>query len=121
MIYQLTGTGTILRLADNASIPPDPANTDYQTYLAWLEEGNEPLLPEQAPLTWDDIRAKRDQLIRESDWTMVQDATVNQAAWAQYRQILRDLPQTYASVTPDKVVWPEPPLAAGPNTVTEIE
>jgi hypothetical protein len=52
---------------------------------------------------------------------MVQDATVNQAAWAQYRQILRDLPQTYASVTPDKVVWPEPPLAAGPNTVTEIE
>jgi hypothetical protein len=71
--------------------------------------------------TWDDIRAKRDQLIRESDWTMVQDATVNQAAWAQYRQILRDLPQTYASVTPDKVVWPEPPLAAGPNTVTEIE
>jgi hypothetical protein len=71
--------------------------------------------------TWNDIRTKRDQLIRESDWTMVQDATVNQAAWAQYRQILRDLPQTYASVTPDKVVWPEPPLAAGPNTVTEIE
>ena len=73
------------------------------------------------PLTWDDIRTKRDQLIRESDWTMVQDATVNQAAWAQYRQILRDLPQTYASVSPDKVVWPEQPLTAGPNTVTEIE
>ena len=73
------------------------------------------------PLTWSDIRTKRDQLIRESDWTMVQDATVNQAAWAQYRQILRDLPQTYASVSPDKVVWPEQPLTAGPNTVTEIE
>ena len=29
-------------------IPFDPANTDYQTYLAWLEEGNEPLPAEQA-------------------------------------------------------------------------
>lgn len=41
-MYQLTTDGTIFRLADNAFIPPDPANTDYQAYLAWLAEGNEP-------------------------------------------------------------------------------
>jgi hypothetical protein len=46
MTYQLTTGDTILRLADNASIPPDPANTDYQAYLAWCEDGN---TPEPAP------------------------------------------------------------------------
>ena len=33
----------IKRLADNAFIPFDPANTDYAEYLKWLEAGNAPL------------------------------------------------------------------------------
>ena len=47
MTYQLTTGDSILRLTDNASIPPDGGNRDYQEYLAWLEEGNE---PEPAPV-----------------------------------------------------------------------
>jgi hypothetical protein len=42
MTYQLTTSATILRTSDGAWIPPDPANTDYATYLAWLEAGNTP-------------------------------------------------------------------------------
>lgn len=51
MTYQLTQGNTILRTADNAFIPPDPANTDYQAYQAWLAEGNTPLpAPEPEPV-----------------------------------------------------------------------
>ena len=32
----------VLRVADNAFIPFDPANTSYQEYLEWLAQGNEP-------------------------------------------------------------------------------
>ena len=33
----------VLRIADSAFIPFDPANTDYQEYLRWCEQGNQPL------------------------------------------------------------------------------
>ena len=42
-MYKLTSPASVTRIADNASIPADAANTDYANYLAWVAAGNTPL------------------------------------------------------------------------------
>jgi hypothetical protein len=53
------------------------------------------------------VRADRDRRLADSDWTQVADAPVNQAAWATYRQGLRDVPAQAGF--PHEITWPEKP------------
>ena len=96
------------------SIPFDEANTDYQEYLEWAKTNTAEAVDDT--LTWDDIRETRDQILRDTDWTMTTGATVDQAQWAAYRQVIRDIPQTYKDKTPNDVVWPTQPSTKGPNS-----
>ena len=41
------------------------------------------------------MRKVRDSMLKESDWTQVEDAPVDRQAWATYRQALRDFPATW--------------------------
>ena len=66
---------------------------------------------------WAELRAARNSLLSESDWTQVQDATANPDDWTAYRQELRDLPANTAD--PFAPVWPEPPLTPGERSAAE--
>jgi len=41
------------------------------------------------------MRMIRNQLLKDSDWTQLPDATCDREAWATYRQALRDFPATW--------------------------
>lgn len=55
---------------------------------------------------WNVIRAERNKLLVESDWTQLPDAPVDAAAWATYRQALRDVT---TQANPFAIVWPQGP------------
>ena len=53
-------------------------------------------------------RATRNRLLAETDWTQMPDVTLaNKAAWAAYRQELRDI--TTQAGYPTEITWPIPP------------
>ena len=56
------------------------------------------------------LRAKRNELLAESDFSQLSDAPVDSTAWAVYRQQLRDLPSTVDSAT-GQFTWPTKPNA----------
>ena len=54
------------------------------------------------------VRSQRDALLASTDWTQLTDAPVNSAAWATYRQALRDIPNQAGF--PVTVTWPKNPI-----------
>ena len=55
---------------------------------------------------WAEVRSQRDQLLAASDYTQVADAPGDTAAWATYRQALRDVP---SQSDVDNITWPQEP------------
>jgi hypothetical protein len=53
------------------------------------------------------VRTSRGEKLKDSDWTQVADAPVDKAAWATYRQALRDV--TGQEGFPWTITWPTQP------------
>jgi hypothetical protein len=53
------------------------------------------------------VRSSRDEKLKDTDWTQVEDAPVDKTVWATYRQALRDVPTQ--SGFPWEVTWPDAP------------
>ena len=81
--------------------------------IGWLYDGTEftnPSAPTQEELLLQAkkaLRSRRNILLFETDWTQIADAPVDKAAWALYRQALRDI--TTQSGFPHDVNWPTKP------------
>jgi hypothetical protein len=56
---------------------------------------------------WEQIKLWRNAKLAQSDWTQLPDAPVDQAAWATYRQALRDLPAS--NTDPRQIEFPAQP------------
>jgi hypothetical protein len=57
---------------------------------------------------WTVVRAERNRLLADCDWTQLPDASADAAAWAVYRQALRDITD---QSDPFNIQWPIKPAA----------
>jgi hypothetical protein len=71
----------------------------FQFHLAFPDATNEQ--------KWEQIKLWRNSKLAQSDWTQVADSPADKAAWATYRQALRDLPAQGGLA--DNVVIPSAP------------
>jgi hypothetical protein len=53
---------------------------------------------------WNVVRAERNKLLADCDWTQLPDVSADAAAWIVYRQALRDIT---TQANPFAIVWPE--------------
>jgi hypothetical protein len=101
-------SGQILATGDNVTSAGGEVLYDVDPSLNLslytVTDGKLVLVPERV---WQTIRAQRNALLKDTDWTQLADAPVTGGEWTKYRQILRDIPQTYAAI--GDVVWPDPP------------
>lgn len=86
-------------------------DVDDKVEVGFLYDGQDFTNPKQnLEITWQTIRAQRNQILLRSDWTQIGDSPLkDNKAWLDYRQSLRDITETFNS--PTDVVWPEAPNA----------
>lgn len=132
----LTVVGDIKVLYDSVQVleqelknEQENQNKNYKLILVGIVERLEKLedicfeekILQEDNTSWNIVRAKRNYLLKSTDWTAVSGCTIAPMAWVEYRQELRDLPQKFAAAKLDQIVWPVQPSTNGPHTIEEEE
>jgi hypothetical protein len=99
-------TNTIV--VDSLDVFPNLIDADIGGTIGDLWDGtsfSKP--PKDIPAEETKIRALRNNLLKDSDWTQLADSSSNKVVWAAYRQSLRDI--TKQAGFPWTVAWPDAP------------
>ena len=89
-------------------IESDPVQVNGEWTQHWVvTDATAEEIAQREADAWANLRSTRNAKLSDTDWTQVADAPVDQAAWAAYRQALRDLPAN--TVDPFNPVWPVEP------------
>lgn len=88
-------------------IPCKPVLEDGWVYTVAIEPKTKDELDADIASQAASVRAQRNKLLTESDWTQINDSPVDKAEWAAYRQSLRDI--STQDGFPLNVVWPNKP------------
>jgi len=86
--------GYITRLSDEAVIPPDPDNRDYQEYLAWVARGNTP-----APAYTPEELAEKAKVEEEMAKEVLITEKIREMAVAELKKVGK-LPGDFKAVRP---------------------
>ena len=90
-------------------LPDGWVASETRVGIGWSYDGETfaPPPPNDPPDMGPIVRERRDLLLARSDWTQLPDAPVDAAAWAAYRQALRNI--TDQEGFPHDIAWPEAP------------
>ncbi len=119
--YSKTTKGFYNQEIHGTNIPPDCVRITNEQHVYLLNEQSQgkqivpdtngypiAIAPSAIPLTWEQIRSRRDQLLKETDWAALPDVNFDsKQSWLVYRNKLRNIPQKFKS--PEEVEWPEKP------------
>jgi len=97
---------TVWKPYDHATqklVSADPHLYDGMCCIVDVEPLTAEELQSRIDTQWAVIRNQRNQMLKDTDWTQVADSPVDKAAWATYRQALRDIT---TQDDPFNVTWP---------------
>ena len=121
IFYSLSSKGFYDSGIHGNDIPNDSVEISTEYYNSLMEgqssgrriswDSSPPELVDSLGTTEEELgtiaRSNRNKLLKDSDWTQLEDAPVNKIAWKEYRQSLRDI--TSQEGFPTSILWPVSP------------